>query len=233
LGRRKWLQKSESAKAPGVLRFRRANSPDPGSREPNLKPGARYWSWFQKSESRVPNPESRELHPGTLWAKAPGALVPSPESRVPSHDSREWRPGNYRRRLLAPLSPWRLLFLPPERRSYCAGGGFRSEARIPNPEGGSYGSRGATFLPRKAVRLLSGPSRAWLRREAETVSPKCRGGDLLCFERRIPSPESRDSSYLASRSSLMMSCSAAMTSSRSTRDFVNRSCSLNAFVGAR
>jgi len=39
--------------------------------------------------------------------------------------------------------------------------------------------------------------------------------------------------YLLSRSSLIIPWSAAMTSSRSTRDLVKRSCSLNALVGAR
>ncbi len=39
-------------------------------------------------------------------------------------------------------------------------------------------------------------------------------------------------SYACALSSLMISCSAAITSSRSTRDLVNRSWSLNAFVGA-
>ena len=43
----------------------------------------------------------------------------------------------------------------------------------------------------------------------------------------------RQASAWLSRSSLMMASRAAITSSRSTRDLVNRSCSLNALVGAR
>ena len=70
------------------------------------------------------------------------------------------------------------------------------------------------------------------RRPARAVARGAFGrlGTLALLETLAPL---RRCHYLLSRSSLIIPWSAAMTSSRSTRDLVNRSCSLNALVGAR
>ena len=63
-------------------------------------------------------------------------------------------------------------------------------------------------------------------------SPEPLGRNGACRAEARSAKANEADAYLAARSSLMIASSASMTSSRSTLDFANFSCSLKAFVGA-